>query len=135
MLFFADLFSFLQNVMQLLERIESIYYLFCSLFCVLSNQENLYMIQHDSELFYEIYNIIKKSCFITSSASSLIMISILSLFERITCFSSLSMEEIKLFAIVNWIFHMWVFLRIFLMPFKYGLVLLRYTSTDKVFFL
>ena len=39
-----------------------------------------------------------KSSFITSSASSLIMISILSRFECITRSSSLSMEEIKLFA-------------------------------------
>ena len=42
-----------------------------------------------------------KSSFITSSASSLIMISMLSLFECIRCSSSLSMEEIELFAIFN----------------------------------
>ena len=83
------------------------------------------MIQHDSDLFYDIYNTItehnqrqthylslipnyfdiflseSKSCFITSSASLLILISILSLFECITRSSSVSMEEIKLFAIVN----------------------------------
>ena len=127
------------------------------LFCFLSNQENLYMIHYDSDLFSEIYNTIDKhnqrkthylslipncfwylflselkSSFITSSASSLIMISVLSLFEWITHSSSLSMEEIKLFAIVNWIFHVSDFLRLFMMSFKYGLILLRYSSTDSV---
>ena len=42
-----------------------------------------------------------KSSSITSSASSLIMISMLSVFECITRSSLLSIEEIKLFAIVN----------------------------------
>ena len=42
-----------------------------------------------------------KKSFITSSASSLIMISVLPLFECITHSSSLSMEEMKLFAIAN----------------------------------
>ena len=51
------------------------------------------------------------------------MISMLSLLERITHSSSLSMEEIKLFAIVNWIFHMSDFLRLSMMSFKYGLIL------------
>ena len=45
--------------------------------------------------------------------------SMLSLFECITRFSSLSIEEIKLFAIVNWIFHVSDFLRLFIMSFKY----------------
>ena len=45
------------------------------------------------------------------------------------------MEEIKLFAIVNWIFHMSDFLGLFMMPFKYGLILLRNSSTDSVLFL
>ena len=59
----------------------------------------------------------------------------LSLFERITPSSSLSMEEIKLFAIVNWIFHLPDFLRLFMMSFEYGLILLRYSSTDGILFL
>ena len=42
-----------------------------------------------------------KSSSITSSALSLITISILSPFECITCSSSLSLEGIKLIAIVN----------------------------------
>ena len=42
-----------------------------------------------------------KISFITSSASSLIVISMLSIFEFITRSSSLSIEEIKLFVIVN----------------------------------
>ena len=41
-----------------------------------------------------------------SSALSLIVISMLSPFECITHSSSLSLEEIKLIAIVNWIFYL-----------------------------
>ena len=70
----------------------------------------------------------------TSSASSLTMISMLLLFKCITRFSPLSLEEIKLIAMVNWIFHVSYFLR-FMMPFKYGLILLRCSSTDSVLFL
>ena len=73
--------------------------------------------------------------FITSSAFSLIMISMLSIFECIISHSSLSMEEIKLFVIVNWIFHVTDFLRLFMMFFKYGQILLRCSSTDSVSFL
>ena len=62
------------------------------------------------------------------------MISMLSLFECITCSSSLSLEEIKLIAIVNWIFHVSHFLRLFDV-FKHGLILLRYFLTDSVLFL
>ena len=70
--------------------------------------------------------------FITSSAPLLIMISMLSLFECITCFSSLSEEEIMVFPIVNWICHVSDFLRLYMMSFKYSLVLLRYSSGDTV---
>ena len=45
-----------------------------------------------------------KSAFITSSALWLIMISMLPLFEFITHFWLLSLEKIKLIAIVNLIF-------------------------------
>ena len=71
---------------------------------------------------------------ITQSALSLIMISMLSLFECITCSSSLSLEEIKLIAVVNCISNVSDFLRLFMMSFKYGVILLRYSSTDKVLF-
>ena len=71
-----------------------------------------------------------KSSFITSSVSSFIMISMLSLFECITRSSSLSKEEIKLFAIVNCTFHV-----SFMISFKYGLILLKYSSTYSVLFL
>ena len=59
----------------------------------------------------------------------------LSLFECISSSSSLSIEEIKLFAIVNLIFHVQDFLRLFMMSLKYGLILLRYSSTDSVSFI
>ena len=55
------------------------------------------------------------------------------LFECITCSSSLPLEEIELIAIVNWNFHVSDFLRLFMMSFKYGLILLRYSSTDVLF--
>ena len=63
------------------------------------------------------------------------MISMLSLFECITRSSSLSMEEKKLFDIVNSIFHVLDFLRLFMMSFKYVLILLKYSSTDIALFL
>ena len=83
------------------------------------------MIHHNLDLFYDIYNTINennqrqthylslipnyfdiyfywiKKFFITSSVSSLFMISMLSLFECIAYSSSLSIEEIKLVAIVD----------------------------------
>ena len=44
-------------------------------------------------------------------------------------------EEVKLSAIINWIFHVSDFLRSFMMSFKYVLILLRYPSADYVLFL
>ena len=76
-----------------------------------------------------------KNYFITSPALSLVMISVFSFFECITHSSSLSMEEIKLLANVNWILNVSDYLRLFIMSFKYGLVFLRYSSTDSVLFL
>ena len=52
----------------------------------------------------------------------------LSLFECITRSSPLSVEEIKLFVIVNWVFNVSDFLRLFMISFKYGLMLLRWGS-------
>ena len=54
----------------------------------------------------------------------------LSPFEYITCSSSLPMEEIKLFAIVNWIFPVSDFLRLFTMSFKFGLILLKFNGFE-----
>ena len=53
----------------------------------------------------------------------------LSHFECITHSSLISLEEIKLITISNWIFHNFLRLFIFL---KYGLILLRYFLTDNV---
>ena len=78
--------------------------IYCCFFCFLSNQENLYMIHHDLNLFYEISNKINKHnqrqthyllLIITSSAPSLIEISMLSFFECTTRPSSLSSSEEK----------------------------------------
>ena len=54
-------FWFPHDSMQLLEQVEIIYYVFywydaLLLFRFLSNQENLYTIHHDLNLFYDIYN-------------------------------------------------------------------------------
>ena len=76
-----------------------------------------------------------QKAFITLSASSSILISMLSLFEYIAYSSSLAMEEIKLFAIVNWIFNVSDFLRLFMSSFKYGLILSGYTLTDSILFI
>ena len=48
--------------------------------------------------------------------------------------SSLSLEEIELIAVVYWISYVSIFLRLFMMSFKYGLIILSYFSTDRVFF-
>ena len=63
------------------------------------------------------------------------MISMLSLFQCITRSSSMSSEDVKLIAIVNLIFHVSDFLRLFRMSFKYGLILSRYSFIGKVIFL
>ena len=72
---------------------------------------------------------------INLSALSLTMISLLSLLECITCSLSLSLEEIKLIAIVNWFFRVSEFLRSFMISFKYRLILLRYSSSDSFLFI
>ena len=88
-----------------------------------------------SRLFWYLFLSESKSSFVSSSTSSLIIISMWSDFECITRSSSLSMEKIKLFNTINWIFHLSDFLRLFVMSFKYGLILLRYSSTDGILFL
>ena len=87
---------------------------------------------NDFKLFRYLFLSDLKSFLIISSASSLITIS---LFKCITRSSCLSLEEVKLIAIVNWIFHMLNFLKLFMMSFKYSLILLRYSATDSVLFL
>ena len=59
----------------------------------------------------------------------------ISLFDCITHSSSLSFEEIELIAIVNCIFPVSDFLKLFMMAFKYDLTLLRHSSIDSVLFL
>ena len=160
MLFFAHVFLFLHNLRQLLQRIENICYLFIDriYYCIFFPISRIYIwylaiwiyfvtfiiqwINKDKittfewfQIFWYLFFSKWKSFVITSSASSLIMISILSLFECITCCSLLSMEKIKLFVIVNWILQELNFLRLFMIYLKYGLISLRYSSTDSVLFL
>ena len=63
------------------------------------------------------------------------MNSMSSLFKCIAYSSLLSLEEIKLIVAVNWIFHVSDFLRLFMISFKYGLILLRYSLIESVLFL
>ena len=62
-----------------------------------------------------------KSSSITVSSLSLIMILMIPQFESILRSSSLSIENTKLIAIVNWIFHVSNFLTLFMVSFKYSL--------------
>ena len=144
-------FPIFSDLMQVLKTFILIFIdrICCCLFCFLSNKENLYMIYTSSDLFYDICNTIneqkqrqnhylsfidvsnsiwyleksvwKSSC-INSLALSLIVISVLSLFECFTRSPSVSLEELKLIAIVKWIFHVSYFLRSFVISwfkFKY----------------
>ena len=66
---------------------------------------------------------------------TLCLFSMLLNFECTTCSLLLSIEEIKLIAIVSPSLHVSDFLRLFMMSFKYGLISLRYSSIDSVLFL
>ena len=132
MLFFAGLSTY-ACLMQLLKCIESIYCPLLSLlllFSFLSNQGNLYMVHLVQKTFlwhlqcnkwtqskiksliliyvsnpiWYLLKIDPKNISRTSFALSLILIFMLSRFECIISSSSLSLEEIKLIAIVNSIF-------------------------------
>ena len=60
---------------------------------------------------------------------------ILSLLGYITHSSSTSFQEMKLIAIFNWIFHVSEFLRSFIIFLKKGLILVPYSSSNKLLFL
>ena len=57
------------------------------------------------------------------------------LFECITCSSSMSLEEINVVPIVNYIFHLPDFLRLFMMSFKDGLISFRHSLIDSALLL
>ena len=61
LILFADSFLFLHDLTWMLHYIESIYYVFywldfLLLFLFLFNQENLFIIHHNLQLFYEFYD-------------------------------------------------------------------------------
>ena len=56
----------------------------------------------------------------------------LSFFECITGSSAMSLEDIKLIANFNWIFHISDFLILFMISFKYVLILSKCFSIDSV---
>ena len=58
-----------------------------------------------------------------------------SLFEYITRSSSMSLEKIKLITVVDWIFHVSDFLRLFMLSIKYDLISWSYSLIDMILFL
>ena len=76
-----------------------------------------------------------KSLLTTSFALSYDTNFILLLFECITHSSSSSLEEIKVIAIVNWMFYVYDFGRLIIMFLKYSLILSNYSFTDRFLFL
>ena len=146
--------------MQQLLHIESIYHLYFSelllLFSFLSSLENQYITP--TFKFYLVTFIIQKLnwfdnkithshwCFQTNLVSwkkwvemlinNFICIIIWHNFyivalRVITCSSSTSLEETKLIAIVNWIFHVSDFWRLIIISLKYGLILCKCSFTDR----
>ena len=73
-------------------------------------------------ILISIFFSVNQKVFVTSSALSITMTSILFLLEYIRRSSSLYIEEIKLFANVNWISQVSDILRLFIMSFQYGLM-------------
>ena len=110
---------------------------------MLSNWENLYKIHHDSDFFFffDTSDIIKKHNQIRNCYLSLLFLyqleilkEVESFFNNLICFvssSSISLEDINLAAIF---FHVSDFLRLFVLPFKYVLILLRYSSIHSVLY-
>ena len=116
---------------------ESIYDLFYGIYNTINehNQRRTRIFHRLFQFIWDLFLIELKSSFLNSYASSLIMISMLSLFECIKRFSLITKEEIKLIVIINWIFHMSDFLRLFMVSFKYGLILVKCSSFHSVLFL
>ena len=129
MLFLADHFLFLHDTTWLLQRIESIFYLFLLIgFTVgsfLSNQENLYMIHRNSILFYDICNTINESnrrqthiffynflcfiinhdfCVVTFWMHYTLFIRIIFKRNKINCYCWLNFPRVKFFEIIYDIF-------------------------------
>ena len=155
MLFFQNVFLNLHDLMQLLQHTESIYIFFIDsifwCFGVFYSVRRIYIWSTtiDSDLFYEICNTRNehngrqthyllidfsnqiwyqetselKSFLVTSSALPLIMISLLSLFNHFIVF-----RRNKINCCFFFIFHLSDVVRLFMISFKYGLILLRYFS-------
>ena len=138
-LLFLNVFQFLYYLMQMLQHIEIIYYHFnwwdlLLLLCFLSNRDNVYMVYYNSDLFHHICSTINEHDEIWN-CYPLITMSMLSLFECIKRSLSVFLEDIKLIAIVDWVFHVSNFWRLFLIILRYGLILFRYSSIDNVLIL
>ena len=162
---FCEYFLYFYNLIPILQHIESADYIFdwWNLFllsCFLSSLENLYMIHLDLDLFYDICNTINEHSqrynhylsltsppnwisikkWLKKFFNNFICIFINHEFYVITLWINYRLlitvfRRNKLIAIVNWIFHISDFLRSFMMSFKYGLILLRYSSIDRILFL
>ena len=86
-----------------------------------------------SLMFLTHFDIYKKNASTSSLIISFAYFFVITL-ECIRCSTSASLEEIKLTAIVNWIFHVLDFLKSFI-TFKYSLISSRYSFIDRVLFL
>ena len=163
MISFAGLFLFLHDLMQQLPHTENIYHLhFSSLLFALFIQSGESIYDHPrlklilwhlkynnwtesklkllplidvSKLVWYLERSDSKSSLITSFALSFGINFIFSLFECITRSSSISLEEIKLIAIVNWIFLVSNFWRLIIISLKWGLILSKYSFTARFLFL
>ena len=85
-----------------------------------------------SKLIWYLERIYSKISSITSSALSLIIISLLLHFESIKNYLSVSLEDITLIANIKWIFYASDFLRLFI-SFRYRLISLRSSLIDSFF--
>ena len=110
-------------------------------FCFLSNQENLYLIHRNSDLFYGIYNTVNEHnqrwnhyllsfiCFIIAHDFYFI-----TLWWHYTLFINI-LRRNKVNCYYNLIFHISDFPKLFMMTFKYGLMKSRYSLIDRLLFL
>ena len=135
-----------------MQHIESVFYWWNLLlfFCFLSSSEiciwsgailfRVYFMKNKStwskmtRLPFIVVSKVWKGVSIILSALALIMVSMLSLFECIKHSWFVLLEKIKLIALVNLVFLVSFFVRLFI-SFRYGLILLINSTTERVLFL
>ena len=129
--------------MQQLQYIKNIYHLYFSdillLFSFLSSLENQYMNHHVWHLLYNSWTESKiKPLPLTDVSKPTWYLERSDLKSSLTIVFALSstfLEEMKLILIVNWIFHVSYFWRLIIIFLKLGLILSKYSFTDRFLFL